>query len=239
MNHVIVKNLRKTFASKGSTQVNAVNGIDLEIPHGQFLSIMGPSGSGKTTLLHLMAGLSKPTEGEVVIDGTVLDSLSDRQLTLFRRRNIGIIFQAFNLIPTLTAEENIMLPVLAGAHDVEKKKLGEAVDTLLARLQLTARRGHYPDTLSGGEQQRVAIARALLLDFATERHGGLLLADEPTGNLDSVNGETLCRLLRELCLESGQTMVVVTHEPAVAKWSDRVVTLMDGRIVKDCASSEL
>ena len=132
-----------------------------------------------------------------------------------------------------------MLPVLAGYHDVEKAKLHEAVDKLLERLQLTERRGHYPDTLSGGEQQRVAIARALLLDFATERQGGLLLADEPTGNLDSANGETLCRLLKDLCRESGQTMVVVTHEPSVAKWSDRVVTLMDGKIVRDCTPNEL
>ncbi len=239
MNHVVIKNLRKVFSSKGCSAVNAVNGVDLEIPHGQFLSIMGPSGSGKTTLLHLMAGLAKPTEGEVVIDGTVLASLSDRQLTLFRRRNIGIIFQSFNLMPTLTAEENIMLPVLAGYHEVDRKRLNEAIDTLMERLQLTERRGHYPDTLSGGEQQRVAIARALLVDFATERQGGLLLADEPTGNLDSVNGETLCRLLKDLCRESGHTMVVVTHEPSVAKWSDRVVTLTDGKIVRDCPPNEL
>ena len=161
--------------------------------------------------------------------------MSDRKLTLFRRKNIGVVFQAFNLISTLTAEENIMLPILAGYNDkdISNTKLQKGLDELLERLQLTSRRYHYPDALSGGEQQRVAIARALLLDFATDTHGSLLLADEPTGNLDSANGDIICKLLRQLSDERHHTMVVVTHEPSVAAWTDRIVTLKDGTILSD------
>ncbi len=231
--HVILKDIKKLYKGTGSADVMAVNGICLEIPHGQFLAIMGPSGSGKSTLLHIIGGLTTPTDGTVSIDGTLLNGMSDRKLTLFRRKNIGVVFQAFNLISTLTAEENIMLPVLAGYQDIGADKLHKALDELLERLQLTNRRHHYPDALSGGEQQRVAIARALLLDFASDTHGSLLLADEPTGNLDSANGEIICNLLRQLCDERHHTMVVVTHEPSVAAWTDRIVTLKDGTILSD------
>ncbi len=238
--HVILNDIKKIYKGTASADVVAVNGISLEIPHGQFLSIMGPSGSGKSTLLHIIGGLTNATEGTVTIDGTLLNGMSDRKLTLFRRKNIGVVFQAFNLISTLTAEENIMLPILAGYQDkdINNTKLHKGLDELLERLQLTSRRHHYPDALSGGEQQRVAIARALLLDFATDTHGSLLLADEPTGNLDSANGDIICKLLRQLCDERHHTMVVVTHEPSVAAWTDRIVTLKDGAILSDIPNAK-
>ena len=230
--HVSIKNLRKIFNGNGPEPVTAIDGLSLDIPQGQFLAVMGPSGSGKTTLLHLIAGLSQPTSGDVVVNGTNLATLNDRQLTLFRRQNIGVIFQSFNLIPTLTTEENILLPILAGFHDIDKAKLDATVTQLLERLQLGHRRNHYPDTLSGGEQQRAAIARALLIDFATDSHGSLLLADEPTGNLDSANSEIICNLLKSLCQERHHTMVVVTHEPSVAQYADKIIHLKDGRIAE-------
>ena len=243
--HVLVEGVSKLYrggSSDGSADVKALDDVSLSVPHGQCLAIMGASGSGKSTLLHIIAGLTKATSGRISIDGTSIESLSDHDLTLFRREKIGVVFQAFNLIPTLTAEENILLPVLAGAGSklgLSKAKIQDAANKLLDRLKLTARRGHYPDALSGGEQQRVAIARALLLDYATETHGSLLLADEPTGNLDSVNSENTCKMLRELCDERQHTMIVVTHEPAVAKWTDRVLVLKDGKIQKDVPASEL
>ena len=243
--HVSVENVSKVYrggSSDGSADVSALNGVTLSVPAGQFLAIMGASGSGKSTLLHVIAGLTRATSGKIVIDGTEIGALSDHTLTLFRREKMGVVFQAFNLIPTLTAEENILLPVLAGAGKalkLSKESLEAAMEKLLERLQLTKRRKHYPDALSGGEQQRVAIARALLLDFAGNKHGTLLLADEPTGNLDTANGEIICRLMRELCSERQHTMIVVTHEPAVARWTDRVVILKDGAIVKDIPANEL
>lgn len=233
--HVIVTNVSKIYhggSASAHTDVAAVNGISLTIPHGQFLAIMGPSGSGKTTLLHLIAGLCSASAGTVSIDDTDITKLSDKQLTLFRRRSIGIVFQSFNLIPTLTAEENILLPVLAG-HASFQGNFKHALDELLERLDLTTRRHHFPETLSGGEQQRVAIARALLPDYSTASQGSLLLADEPTGNLDSVNSDIICRLLRDLCNERHHTMIVITHEPAVARWADRIITLKDGQIDSD------
>ena len=238
--HIVLKDITKIYKGTGSADVTALNGVSLEIPHGQFLSIMGPSGSGKSTLLHIIGGLTNATKGTVSIDGTLLNGMSDRKLTLFRRKNIGVVVQAFNLISTLTAEENIMLPILAGyqGEQLAADKLKKALDELLGRLQLTNRRHHYPDALSGGEQQRVAIARALLIDFATDTHGSLLLADEPTGNLDSTNGDITCRLLRTLCDERHHTMVVVTHEPSVAAWTDRIVTLKDGRILSDIPNAK-
>ena len=201
----------------GTTVIHALNGVNLRVAAGEFVAIMGASGSGKSTLLHAMAGLTDVDSGRVWVEGQDLAELSDARLTRFRRRRIGLVFQAFNLIPSLTAEDNIRLPADAGAG------LDARMDELLDRLELKARRGHKPDALSGGEQQRVAIARALVADPA------ILLADEPTGSLDSVSGQNICRLLRELCAEQRRTIVMVTHEPAVAMWADRVVVLKDGR----------
>lgn len=210
-----VRAVVKTF-TQGAHRVRALNGLDLRIEKGEFVAIMGASGSGKSTLLHIMAGLSQVDEGSVRVEGTELSSLSDSSLTRFRRERIGLVFQAFNLIPVLDAEENIKLPVVSAAG------LEEKAERWMRRLGLLGRRHHKPDTLSGGEQQRVAIARALIADPA------ILLADEPTGSLDSVTGQDLCRLLRDLSQEEGRTIAVVTHEPAVAMWADRVVVLKDG-----------
>jgi len=227
--HIELNQVKKIYPGG----IAAVAGLNLAVPHGQFLAVTGASGSGKSTLLHLIGGLARPSSGSVKIDGTELGLLNDRALTLFRRNHIGVVFQAFNLLPTLTAEENILLPVLAGHSGVKGGKLTSALNTLLERLGLLERRRHYPDTLSGGEQQRVAIARALILDYATDNHDGLLLADEPTGNLDSGNSRNICQILRELCTERGHTMVVVTHESSVADWADRIITLKDGQLLSD------
>lgn len=243
--HLLIENITKIYrggSADGSADVKALNDVSLKVPQGQFLAVMGASGSGKSTLLHVAAGLTTPTSGRVQIGETLISTLSDRKLTLFRRQNVGIVFQAFNLIPTLTAEENILLPILAGggvsAHG-GSAKIASAMEQLLKRLHLLDRRSHYPDALSGGEQQRVAIARALFTDFLNENsQNTLLFADEPTGNLDTANSEVICQLLRELCTERHHTMVVVTHEPAVAKWADRVIVLKDGKILRDEAASQ-
>jgi putative ABC transport system ATP-binding protein len=209
---------------QGESVVEAMKNVSLTIQNGEFVAVMGASGSGKSTLLHVMAGLTWPDEGEVTIDDTKLSKLSDAQLTHFRRRRIGLVFQAFNLIPALTAEENITLPLLAdGRANIDQTRLQQLLD----RLGIAARRKHRPDALSGGEQQRVAIARAIINDPA------LVLADEPTGSLDSVSGQNICRLLRELCQEQQRTIVVVTHEPAVAIWAERVIVMKDGRVLTE------
>jgi putative ABC transport system ATP-binding protein len=218
-----VSSLVKTFR-QGATRVRALDGIDLTIRAGEFVAIMGASGSGKSTLLHAMAGLTGVDAGRVTVEGKDLAAFDDAALTRFRRDRIGLVFQAFNLIPVLTAEDNIRLPVMDRA-DAAAKAAG-----LLERLGLIARRHHKPDALSGGEQQRVAIARALIADPA------IVLADEPTGSLDSASGQDLCRLLRGLCTDEGCTIVMVTHEPAVAMWADRVVVLKDGRRLTEFAT---
>ncbi len=234
--HLTLEDVTKIYrggSSDGSADVKALDAVSLEVPHGQFLAVMGASGSGKSTLLHAAAGLTTPTTGSASIGGTRISTLSDRALTRFRRENVGIVFQSFNLIPTLTAEENILLPILAGGG-VKSSKTTEAMDKILSRLHLIERRRHYPDALSGGEQQRVAIARALFVDFLNEdSQNSLLLADEPTGNLDTTNSEEICELLRALCDERRHTMIVVTHERAVAQWADRIITLRDGKIISD------
>jgi len=211
---------------QGVSTVEALRDVSLAIRPGEFVAVMGASGSGKSTLLHVGAGLTRPEEGRVVVEGqdiTAMAARSDRRLTEFRRRRIGLVFQAFNLIPTLTAEQNILLPILAAGASSDPDRLEE----LIARLGLGTRRHHRPDAMSGGEQQRVAIARALIADPA------VVLADEPTGSLDSVSGQQLCQLLREQNEERKTTIVVVTHEPHVAIWASRVVVLRDGRILDE------
>lgn len=209
----------------GEHSVDALDGVDFIVEEGEFVAIMGPSGSGKSTLLHLIGGLDQPSNGEVTLNGQRLSLMKDKQITLMRRRNIGFVFQFFNLLPTLSAQENITLPLL-----IDGKKLNlykERLDTILDLIGLGERRNHKPEQLSGGEQQRVAIARALITEPA------IVLADEPTGNLDSKTGMTIMRLLRRSCEELGQTIIVVTHDPRAASTSDRVVFLRDGQITAE------
>lgn len=224
-----VENLTKRFR-QGQVVIEALRQVSFRVAEGQFTAVMGPSGSGKSTLLHLLAGLSRPDEGRILVEGQDLAALSDYQRTVFRRRRIGLVFQAFNLVPTLTAEENILLPALADGRS--RRELADRLEMLLEVLELKDRRRHRPDSLSGGEQQRVAIARALICEPA------IVLADEPTGNLDTMTGQNLCRLLHRLSKQQGRTILLVTHEPTVAVWADRIVVLKDGQIVHEFAPSE-
>ncbi len=214
--------LTKTIDT-GTHRVDILKGIDLEIPRGQFAAIMGPSGSGKSTLLGLLAGLDTPTAGSIMLDGQEITGLKEDQLALVRGRKIGFVFQSYNLIPTLTAEENVLLPMeLTGIGN------GDGADRareLLDRVGLAARRDHYPVQLSGGEQQRVALARAFMV------RPPILLADEPTGSLDSENGRLVLDLLLALNRQEGTTLVLVTHDQELASNADRRVVLRDGRIV--------
>lgn len=207
----------------GEVTVRALHEVDFTVAKGEFVAIMGPSGSGKSTLLHLLGGLDSVSDGEITLAGHRLTQLNDNQVTLVRRRNIGFIFQFFNLLPMLTAEENIALPLLIDGQNPNDHR--ERIDHLLRLVGLADRRYHKPDQLSGGEQQRVAIARALVTNPA------IVLADEPTGNLDSKTGEEILRLLRRSCDELYQTIVMVTHDARAASFADRVVFLMDGRVV--------
>jgi putative ABC transport system ATP-binding protein len=217
-----LKQLSKQALS-GQSRLTILHPLDLFIPAGQFAAILGPSGSGKSTLLGLMAGLDTPTTGEVILAGTSITRLGEDALAAFRSRTIGFVFQAFHLIPTATALENIQIPMeIAGRRDAKKR-----AKALLAAVGLSARGHHYPAQLSGGEQQRVAIARA----FANEPP--ILLADEPTGNLDYANGMRIFELLRELNQSTGTTLVLVTHNEELARAADRAITLRDGRIVLD------
>jgi len=213
--------LRKRYAM-GEVSVEALRGVDFVVKRGEFVAIMGPSGSGKSTLLHLLGGLDDPTDGEVLLAGQPLAQLSDDRLTLIRRRQVGFVFQFFNLLPTLTAAENVALPLLIDGRRLEDYE--ERIADLLALVGLADRAGHRPDQLSGGEQQRVAIARAFVNDPE------VVLADEPTGNLDSAAGEEILRLLRRMRDEKGQTIVMVTHNEHAAEYADRIVRLRDGRI---------
>jgi putative ABC transport system ATP-binding protein len=226
---LIVENVTKNFR-QGEASVAALAGISLEVPAGQFLAVMGASGSGKSTLLHLMAALTPPDSGRVIIDGQDLGELNDRDLTLFRRRKIGLVFQAFNLIPTLTAEENLALPLML--DDKKPCEIAAKVEELLGRLNMNSRRSHRPDALSGGEQQRIAIGRSLMNDPS------LILADEPTGNLDSSNSKVVCELLRDLSVIHNKTIIMVTHEPAVAAYATEVAVLKDGKLVERFATDE-
>ncbi|HEY4263207.1 MAG TPA: ABC transporter ATP-binding protein [Schlesneria sp.] len=213
---------------QGGSMVEALKDVSFSVRSGEFVAIMGASGSGKSTLLHVAAGLTSIDGGQVSVDDVDLSKLGDRKLTHFRRRRIGLMFQSFNLIPALTAEENISLPLMTDGRTEPLKKL----DQLLDRLGISARRKHRPDAMSGGEQQRVALARALITDPA------LILADEPTGSLDSVSGQGICRLLRELSQQEGRTIVVVTHEPAVAIWAERVMVMRDGKSLTEFATGD-
>lgn len=206
----------------GEVTVKALSGVDFAVAEGEFVAIMGPSGSGKSTLLHLLGGLDGPSDGEVTLAGKQLSKLGDKQVTLIRRHNVGFIFQFFNLLPTLSAEENVALPLLIDGQNVKKHQ--DKVEHLLQLVGLADRKGHKPDQLSGGQQQRVAIARAFVTDPA------IVLADEPTGNLDSKTGDEILQLLRRSCDELGQTIVMVTHDAKAASYADRVVFLMDGQI---------
>ena len=218
------RGLKKTYHT-GSVGVEVLRGVDVEIRRGEFVAIMGPSGSGKSTLLHLLGGIDVPTEGWVRLNGEDLSALGDDGRTLIRRRCLGFIFQAFNLLPTLTAEENVALPLeLDGIPSAQARGRAQA---LLDQVGMSHRRRHVPSQLSGGEQQRLAVARALVIEPV------LLLADEPTGNLDSVSGRQVAALLRGLGDHLKQTIVLVTHDAALAACADRLVQLHDGRVVAD------
>ena len=219
---VMAKALTRTYGD-GDSAVHALRGVSLDLPAGQFTAVMGPSGSGKSTLMHLLAGLDTPTSGSVTVAGQDITQMKDRELTRLRRKHIGFVFQSFNLLPTLSAEENIVLPLaIAG-----KRPPADEIDALIARVGLAERRDHRPAELSGGQQQRVAIARALIT------RPTVLFADEPTGNLDSEAGAGILRLLRDAVELDGQTTLMVTHDPRAAAIADRVLYLADGRVVAD------
>ncbi|MFC2030167.1 ABC transporter ATP-binding protein [Chloroflexota bacterium] len=218
------ESLSKTY-TMGEHTVNALAGVDFAVQQGEFVAIMGPSGSGKSTLLHLLGGLDRPSGGEVTLAGRQLSVLSDKQATLVRRHNIGFVFQFFNLLPTLSTEENVALPLIIDGQSI--RKFRNRIDELLELVGLSERRRHRPDQLSGGEQQRVAIARALVTEPA------IVLADEPTGNLDSKTGTAIMQLLRQSCDDLGQTVIVVSHDPRAAAFADRVVFLGDGLVASE------
>jgi putative ABC transport system ATP-binding protein len=218
--------LERRYGS-GDTAVDALRGVSLKIPRGHLTAIMGPSGSGKSTLMHILAGLDRPTSGSVQIDGTELSTLGDTKLTKLRRRHIGFVFQFFNLLPMLTAEENVTLPLSISGEKPDTRWLEE----LLAATGLTDRRKHRPAALSGGQQQRVAIARALL------SRPTVLFADEPTGNLDSHTSAEILELLRDAVDTYGQTIVMVTHDARAATIADRILFLADGEIVDELGRS--
>jgi putative ABC transport system ATP-binding protein len=216
---VAARDLTRRYGD-GDSAVDAVRGVSLEIPSGQFTAIMGPSGSGKSTLMHLLAGLDRPTEGRVEVGGRDITAMGDKQLTLLRREHIGFVFQAFNLVPTLSAEENITLPLSIAGRRIDRSW----VDSVIARVGLDDRRSHRPAELSGGQQQRVAVARALVAEPT------VLFADEPTGNLDSQSSAEVLELLRDAVSAYGQTTVMVTHDSKAAEATDRIVHMADGRL---------
>jgi putative ABC transport system ATP-binding protein len=224
MSIISTQNLTKIFGS-GATAVTALDHVNLSINTGEFVAIMGPSGCGKSTLLHLIGGLDRPTNGKVLIGGTSIADMDDDHLTELRRRKIGFVFQFFNLIPVLNAIENAALPVtLDGVKPVEAQKKGAE---WLARFGLSDRLDSRPDQLSGGQQQRVAIARALAAEPS------LILADEPTGNLDTRSGDEIASLLRDVAKKYGRTVVMVTHDPRIAAYADRIIFLKDGKVIDE------
>lgn len=219
-----LRNVTKTY-HLGSVDVNALNGVNLRIERGDAVVILGPSGSGKSTLLNMLGALDRPTKGSILFEGTSLAQLSDGGLSKIRRDSIGFVFQTFNLIPTLTALENVMLPVTPVERD--KTKLRRRAKALLAGVDLAGRMEHRPSQLSGGEQQRVAIARAFI------NNPSIILADEPTGNVDSKTSEDIITLLARLNEEQGQTLIIVTHDVQITKIASRIVRLLDGRVAED------
>jgi putative ABC transport system ATP-binding protein len=216
--------LKKDYQMGGVT-VSALQGVDLAVQPGEFVAIMGPSGSGKSTLLHLLGGLDGASGGEITLAGQPLAHLSDDEITLVRQRKVGFIFQFYNLLPTLTAEENVALPLLIDGQNPARHQA--KIDRLLDLVGLSDRRTHRPHQLSGGQQQRVAVARAFVNDPE------IVLADEPTGNLDSRAGTAILDLLRRACTELGATIVMVTHDPHAASYANRVIFLQDGAIVRE------
>jgi putative ABC transport system ATP-binding protein len=217
-----VENLTKTYG-EGENKVEALKNINLSINQGEFLAIIGASGSGKSTLLHLLGGLDRPTTGKVIIDEKSIYDYNDDELSIFRRRKIGFIFQFFNLIPVLDVEENIELPVILDNEKVDKNYLDEIINIL----NLNERRGHLPSELSGGQQQRVSIGRALI------NKPSIILADEPTGNLDTKNTRDVIELLKLTARKFNQTLILITHDTNIATMADRVITIEDGKIIND------
>ncbi len=222
VNILQIENLSKVYG-KGETAVKALDDVSFSIKKGEFVVIIGPSGSGKSTLLHLLGGVDRPTSGRVLVDNTDIYQLNETQLAIFRRRQIGLIYQFYNLIPILTVEENITLPVLLDGHKVEQKQFQDIVTILGLNNRLT----HLPNQLSGGQQQRVSIGRALVSNPA------IMLADEPTGNLDSKNSSEIMELLKMFNKTYNQTLIVITHDERIAMQADRVISIEDGRMAKD------
>jgi putative ABC transport system ATP-binding protein len=223
-----IKNLCKVYGS-GETKVDALKNVSFDVEQGEFVAIVGPSGSGKSTLMHILGGVDTPTSGVVNISGTDISKLDETKLAIFRRRQIGLIYQFYNLIPILNVEENMTLPILLDGKKPDKKLLNDLVE----KLGLSERVGHLPNQLSGGQQQRVSIGRALM------NHPALLLADEPTGNLDSENSREIIALLRKFNKENRQTVIIITHDERIALSADRVITIEDGQITRDSKREEV
>jgi len=217
-----IEHLSKVYG-KGDTAVKALDDVSFSVKKGEFVAIIGPSGSGKSTLLHMLGGVDRPTSGKVIVDDTDIYQLNETQLAIFRRRQIGLIYQFYNLIPVLTVEENITLPILLDEHKVDQKQFADVVRTL----NLENRLNHLPNQLSGGQQQRVSIGRALISNPA------IMLADEPTGNLDSKNSSEIIDLLKLFNKTLNQTLIVITHDERIALQADRIISIEDGRIAKD------
>ena len=217
-----VEDLTKVYG-KGENEVHALDGISFSVEKGQFVAIVGPSGSGKSTLLHILGGVDRPTGGKVFLNGQDVFAQNEEQLAIFRRRQVGLIYQFYNLIPVLNVTENITLPVLMDGRKVNQERL----EMLLSTLDLKGREKHLPNQLSGGQQQRVSIGRALMNGPA------VVLADEPTGNLDSKNSQEIVQLLKQSNRQQGQTLIIITHDENIALQADRIITIEDGRITRD------